>query len=194
MSFRKEISKDEIKLLPLLKYEGKVVVIEREDAVERAIEEIMKADMVGFDTESRPSFKKGIINPVAMLQVALEDVVYIIRVSHCGFTSSVVDLLQSGNVLKIGISLDDDFLQLQRSVNVVPHNFIDLNKLAPQNGIDNIGVRNLSGIFLEGRVSKNQQTSNWEAHKLTKAQITYAATDAWVCLKIYQQMMLNGIR
>jgi len=186
---RNSITKDEIKFLPLLKFNGKIILINGDNNLDEVMNELYKAKMVGFDTETKPTFKKGQINPIALLQFSLNGKAFLFRVHHSGIPEEIVDFLADPQVAKIGVALDDDFVQLRRQVDFEPQNIIDLNKLAPELGIENIGVRNLSAIFLGGRVSKNQQTSNWENPELTKSQLIYAATDAWVCLKIYQKMI-----
>ena len=184
----KTITKEEINELPQIKFEGKMVLIEDHEKLDEALEEIYSADVVGFDTETKPSFKKGQINKLALLQIALPDKTFLVRVNGNGLLGKFKKFLTDPGVLKIGVALDDDFLQIKRQLHFEPDNFIDLNKLAPELGFEKIGVRNLSALFLNGRVSKNQQTSNWENEKLTYAQKVYAATDAWVCLKIYEKM------
>lgn len=183
------ITKDEIKKLPLLKFEGEIVVAETEEAIEQALVELFHYKLVGFDTETKPSFKKGKTNPLALLQFAIDQKAFLLRVSRAGIPKIVLDFISDPSISKVGVALDDDFHQLRKLVDLRPQNIVDLNKLAPSLGIEKIGVRNLSAIFLNGRVSKNQQTSNWENQALTSAQQNYAATDAWVCLKIYERMI-----
>ncbi len=187
------ITKEEITHLPLIKFSGKIILKNGDNDIDAIMEEMYAAKMVGFDTETKPTFRKGQINPIALLQFALNGKSFIFRVHKTGVPQELVDFLSDPAIAKIGVALDDDFVQLRRQVDFEPQNIVDLNKLAPQLGVENIGVRNLSGIFLGGRVSKNQQTSNWENPELTKSQLNYAATDAWVCLKIYQKMQHLGM-
>ncbi len=187
------ITKDEIKKLPLLKFNGKIILANGHADVDEFLNELYSGKVVGFDTETKPTFKKGQVNPIALLQFALNGKAFLFRVHQSGVPKEIIDFLSEPSVIKVGVALDDDFLQLKRQIDFEPKNTIDLNKLAPQLGVENIGVRNLSGIFLDGRVSKNQQTSNWENPELTKSQMIYAATDAWVCLKIYQRMQQLGM-
>ena len=187
------ITKDEIVHLPVLKFNGKIILKNGDQDIAPVMEELYSAKMVGFDTETKPTFKKGQVHPIALLQFAVNGKAFIFRVHESGIPNAIVNFLSDPSIIKIGVALDDDFAQLRRQVDFEPQNFIDLNKLAPQLGIENIGVRNLSAIFLDGRVSKNQQTSNWENPELSKSQLNYAATDAWVCLKIYQRMIQLGM-
>lgn len=183
------ITKDEIQELPLLKFKGKIIVADDEESIGKVMEELSHHERVGFDTESKPNFKKGKSNPLALMQFAVDKRCYLVRVHRTGVIRPITDFMANADVVKIGLALDDDFHQLKKQTKFTPQSFIDLNKLAPKIGIEKIGVKNLSAIFLNGRVSKNQQTSNWENPILTDAQLSYAATDAWVCLKIYEKML-----
>ncbi|MDP4678902.1 MAG: 3'-5' exonuclease domain-containing protein 2, partial [Cyclobacteriaceae bacterium] len=176
--------------LPLLKYEGKIKLIETQSEIQRAIDHCMEHDLVGFDTETKPTFKKGQYHAVALVQLAIKDVVYLIRLSKTGFEEHLVRLFEDSNTVKVGIGLRDDIRDLQKIKNFHPDGFLDLNEFAENFGMESIGARKLSGIFLNGRISKSQQVSNWENLKLTHAQMIYAATDAWICLHIYEKMLV----
>ena len=187
--FEKRITKQEINDLPLFKYEGKVVIAATDPQIDRAIFEIEKNEIVGFDTETKPTFRKGQFNHVALIQVALPDKVYLLRIHQTGISTTLSKFLGNNNIKKVGIALDDDLTALQRRKSFDPGGFIDLNKVAPTLGIESIGARNLSALLLNNRISKNQQISNWENPTLTEPQIKYAATDAWICLEIYNRLM-----
>lgn len=186
--FAKRITKREINELPLFKYEGKTVIAANEQQIKRAIFEIEKYHEVGFDTETKPTFKKGQFNHVALIQIAVPGKVYLLRIHHIGITTSLMKFLTNERITKIGIALDDDLIALRRKREFEPHGFLDLNKIAPTLGIENIGARNLSALLLSSRISKNQQVSNWENPTLTEPQIKYAATDAWICLEMYTNL------
>lgn len=190
--FEKEISKEQVNELPLRRYEGKIVVVSNAEQLALALEELKKASVIGFDTESKPTFFKGQYNPVAMIQMAIPGKVFLIRVSLTGFTAGLQELFSNQKVVKAGISIRDDMKDLQRLAPFSPASVVDLNDIAAQIGVVNIGVRSLSGIFLGIRISKGQQTSNWEKETLTEAQMAYAATDAWVCLEIYRTLDEKG--
>ena len=190
--FEKRITKQEINELPLFKYEGKVVIAATEQQVDKAIFEIEEHAVVGFDTESKPTFKKGQFNHVALVQVAVPDKVYLLRIHQIGITTTLARFLSNEQIKKIGIALDDDLIALKRRRRFGPSGFLDLNKIAPTLGIENIGARNLSALLLNNRISKNQQISNWENPTLTGPQVRYAATDAWICLEIYNKLMNWG--
>ncbi len=183
------ISKEELNELPLLQFEGKVVIINSQTALEHAVNELLKEEILGFDTEARPSFKKGEYHPTSLVQISTDDKCFLIRSLATGLTDPLINLLENEEVLKIGIALHDDLIDLRKARNFRPKGFVDLNKMAESLGMEDVGAKKLSGIFLRGRISKNQQTSNWENPVLTEAQQMYAATDAWVCLKIYEKMI-----
>ncbi len=190
--FDKEITKHQVNELPLQRYEGKVVVVSNAEQLAQALQELNQAPVIGFDTESKPTFRKGDYNPVAMIQMAVPGKVYLIRINLTGFTEELRALFSNEKVVKAGISIRDDIKDLQKLAYFRPVNVVDLNNLAQEIGVLNIGVRSLAGIFLGIRISKSQQTSNWERETLSPSQLTYAATDAWVCLKIYEKLEEKG--
>ena len=183
------ISKKELKLLPLLQFEAKIIVITSEDSLESALDELKGHAIIGFDTETRPSFKKGEYHPTSLIQLATDNKCFLIRILNTGLTDPLIEFFENDDILKIGIALHDDLKDIKKLRQFQSRGFIDLNVTATKMGMDNIGAKNLSGIFLKGRISKNQQTSNWENQILTEAQQIYAATDAWVCLKVYQEIL-----
>lgn len=191
MKYSLEISNDEINELPLLKFDGESVVITSKGEVENVFSELRDAPFVGFDTETKPNFVKGNINDVALIQLATETKSFLIRINRTGLTDDILRFFES-DTEKIGIALHDDIKGLQRLTNFNPNAFINANKITLEMGIINQGIRKLAGILLKGRVSKSQQLSNWETPKFTSAQIHYAATDAWVCWKMYNELINQG--
>lgn len=190
--FEKKITKLEINELPLFRYEGKVVIAATEKQIDKAIFEIEKYDLVGIDTESKPTFRKGEFNHVALVQIAVPEKVYLLRIHQAGITNTLKRFLSNDLITKIGIALDDDIIALNKKRSFEPKGFKDLNLIAPSLGIENIGARNLTALLLKTRISKNQQVSNWENPILTTPQIKYAATDAWICLEIYNKLNYWG--
>lgn len=188
MPFPKSITKDELLLLPIEKYEGEIHLIDTPEALETATKAIAKHEWLGFDTESRPAFNKGEYFPVSLIQIATSESVYLIRNQKTGFSPGLSRIFSSEKILKIGVGLHDETKELKKLGPVRPEGFMDLNNLMKQIDIAQGGVRNLSGIFLGIRISKNQQTTNWEREELTEKQLRYAATDAWVCLEIYKKL------
>jgi len=185
----RKITKEEVNALPLIKYEGKCKVINNHEEVPAAIENLRKYTLIGFDTETKPAFKKGQVYPVALLQLASPDMVYLFRLLETGFTQEMVDLFEDPHVTIAGVGIRDDIKDLQKLKDFEPVNFRDLNTKAQELAFESIGARNFAGMFLNGRISKSQQVSNWENEELTEAQVSYAATDAWICIRIYEKML-----
>lgn len=183
------ISPDEINKLPLRTFEGKTVVISDAKQLPKAIHEVEKHGVVGFDTETRPSFKRGQFYQVSLLQLAVPGKAYLIRVNYTGITEDILRLLQSDTVVKCGVGIRDDLKALQKVVTFSPAGFCELSTLAKQAGLQVESVKKLTALLLGFRISKSAQTSNWEAATFTQKQIEYAATDAWVCLELYHKLM-----
>jgi len=193
MIFQKRITKDEIRSLPLLRYEGEVVIVRDEVELDNALDDLRTQSLLGFDTEARPSFSRYRQYPLALLQLATQERVYLIQLQKTGFPSVLSAIFEDRSVLKVGISIRDDVKKLQGMRGFAPNSVAELNRLASVLGIEHEGVRNLAGIFLHGRISKGQQTTNWAKSELTQKQIRYAATDAWVCLEIYNKIAAQGL-
>lgn len=190
--FPSQIAKEEIKELPLIRFEGNIHLVDSEEALAAAIKQIHKEKMLGFDTETKPTFNKGEYNQTALIQLSTMKDAYIIRLKELGIHNLLKNLLEDREIVKIGISIRDDIKELKKIRSFRPEGFIDLNTIAAELGVTQIGMRSLSGIFLKARISKSQQTSNWEAKELTVGQQSYAATDAWVCIKIYKMLEEKG--
>lgn len=174
--------------LPLKHYEGKIVIASTEDQVERAVDEINQSSVVGFDTEAKPTFIKGQIRNIGLIQVATQSKVFLLRTHKLGITDCVHRFLENEHILKVGIGLKDDYNLLDRLRPFEPKGFLDLNDTLAEIGAESIGARNLAAMILEIRISKSAQTSNWELDELTRKQLNYAATDAWICLEIYNKL------
>jgi ribonuclease D len=194
MSFQKSITKEELMELPLSEYQGKVVIAANEESITKALEEINQFNVVGFDTEARPTFKKGQIRQISLIQVATDDKVYLLRIMHTGLMKCIIDFMENPKIIKVGIGLDDDFNLLNKLRKFNKKGFLDLNVRFKEIGADNIGARNLAGMMLGIRISKSAQTSNWEAEQYSEKQISYAATDAWICLEIYRELQDLGFQ
>jgi ribonuclease D len=179
------ISDEEMHALPLRAFEGKIVVISDAKALPDAFDEIKAQSFVGFDTETKPVFVKGQYNKVAILQLALPEKVFIIRLRATGLTDEILHFLQHENILKAGVAIRDDIKALQHLRKFKPGGFIELATLSKEAGLEVESVKKLTALLLGFRISKSAQTSNWDADHLNEKQISYAATDAWVCLKIY---------
>lgn len=188
MKIRK-ITKQEVNALPLMKYEGKYQIIDNESQVKEAVEACKKAEILGFDTETKPAFRKGESYPVALLQLSLPDMAFLFRLNKISLSDEIISLFEDPRIKIVGIGIRDDIKDLQKLKNFKPHGFVDLNEFGAKLGFESIGARNYAGMFMNHRISKSQQVSNWENEVLTESQISYAATDAWICLDIYSKMM-----
>lgn len=182
------ISAEEINDLPLKTFEGKTHVISDEAQLLKAVAEIEKHDVVGFDTETRPSFKRGQTFQVALLQLAVPNKAYLIRLQHTGVTKELVRLFENEDIVKTGVGIRDDLKALQKLHPFEPQGFVELSTMAKQAGLQVESVKKLTALLLGFRISKSAQTSNWEAQTFTQKQIEYAATDAWVCLELYEKL------
>jgi ribonuclease D len=185
------ISNDEINALPLGAFEGKTIIVSEEKKIIHAFDEIKEHEVVGFDTETKPVFVRGQQNKVALMQVALPDKVFLIRLKQTGITPHLIEFLESDSILKAGVALRDDIKALQRLKHYKPGGFIELASMSKEAGLQVESVKKLTALLLGFRISKSAQTSNWEAEVLHEKQISYAATDAWVCLQIYNKLSLK---
>ena len=186
--FPNSISAEEVNNLPRKSFQGKIVLITEEADVAEAVEEIRNHQNVGFDTESRPTFRKGQFNHVALLQFAIPNKVFLFRINLTTLTPELISLLQDGSIKKLGIGLHDDLVALKKQKHFKPAGFVELHTFISPLGVINTGLRKLTAMILGFRISKGQQTSNWENERLSKAQQIYAATDAWVCLQMYDKL------
>ena len=186
--YLKSITKDEVNELPLFSFDGKIVTAFSPEQIDQAIDELGKAEIVGFDTETRPTFKKGQFHHVALIQLAVSGKAYIFLIQKSGLTDRLIAFFENPRIKKVGIAIHDDLIALKKKRMFSPAGFVDLNKMAEQMGFENIGARNLTAMVLNKRISKSQQRSNWENIPLTPRQIQYAATDAWICQEIYHRL------
>lgn len=193
MPLRERITSEEVNALPLKAYEGKIILIEKQEDIEKAVSEIEQHAVVGFDTESRPAFQKGEFYNVSLLQFAIPEKVFLFRINLTGLTPRICSLLENAHVIKMGVALRDDIIDLKKLRMFNPQGFKDLHSLIKKHGVINSGLRKLAAMILGFRISKSQQTSNWENTVLNQRQQVYAATDAWVCLKIYDKLNDLGI-
>ena len=188
MAFISKISNEEVAALEAVRFDGQIIVIDTEQALEKACQELAEQPILGFDTETRPSFKAGVTNKVALLQLATYERCYLIRLCRVKFSSKLQSILQRSDILKVGADVAGDLRSLGKVRNFTPRGFVDLQSEVGKFGIEDKSLRKMSGIVLGKRVSKAQRLSNWEAQTFTDQQKMYAATDAWVCLKIYDRL------
>ena len=186
--FPDHIEKARVAILPPCDIKGDIVLIDRADDVPSAIRRLRQSDVIGFDTETKPSFKRGISYGVSLLQLADRTTCYLFRLNKLGPNAELRDYLEDGSQIKIGLSVQDDFRSLSRWMPVRPQNFIELQKYVRAFGIEEMSLQKTYAIIFRQKISKRQQLSNWEAQTLTPAQMLYAATDAWACLRIYLEL------
>ncbi|MFT6894582.1 MAG: ribonuclease D, partial [Algoriphagus sp.] len=175
-----KISKEEINELALGQFEGEIFLIEDLDDVEEVADFLSQHPIIGFDTETKPAFKKGVINQVSLLQLSTPSQAFLFRTHKTGFPDLIRNVLEKENIIKVGAAVHDDIKGLAKLTNsFYPNSFFDLNDELKKVGFENVGVRNLCAMVLNMRISKSEQVSNWEAVNLTQKQQRYAATDAW---------------
>ncbi|MFT4974243.1 MAG: ribonuclease D [Myxococcota bacterium] len=185
---KRSISKAEVNALPLWRYEGQIVLLDSQAGVAEAAERLAATTLIGIDTETRPAFRKGVSYPVALLQLALPDIVYLVRLNNIGLPDSIRAVMESEDIKKVGIAPRDDIAELRRDFDCEPRGIIALEQICRQRGYTVSSARKLTALILGHRISKSQQTSNWAQPKLTGAQQAYAATDAWICQAIYRHL------
>lgn len=187
-NLKNSISDDEVNNLPLKQFEGEIVVIESDKDLKEYLPYLQIQDILGFDTETRPSFKKGIRNKISLLQLSANGKAFLIRTNKIGFPKELYDLLSNEKIIKVGLAIKDDIRGLQKLNEFKPKGFIDLQDYVKYFKIENFGLRKLAGLILNIRISKAQRLTNWEVESLTEKQQKYAATDAWVALEIYKRL------
>lgn len=188
--YEKNISPEELNQLPLGAYEGEVVVVSDPERVPEVLREIRAFDRVGFDTETKPVFVRGQTNKVAILQLATPEKVFLFRLISTGLTPELKEFFENEKILKVGVAIRDDIKALQRLRKFHAQGFVELTSLTKAAGFEVEGVKKLTALILGFRISKSAQTSNWEALRLDDKQISYAATDAWVCLRMYEAIRI----
>ncbi|MDD3740046.1 MAG: 3'-5' exonuclease domain-containing protein 2 [Bacteroidales bacterium] len=187
MVFRTNITEEEINDLPLFSYSGEIVVVDNQETYNKIREELFLDKIWGFDTETKPCFKKGMSNitPVSLLQLSSAEKTYLFRLNKFKLHKEVIRLLSSTKYTKIGVSIRDDLKSLQKLHNFTPGGFIELQEFVKDFEITDMSLKKLAAIVLGIRISKAQQLSNWENDILTQKQISYAATDSWISREIY---------
>ena len=195
-AMNKSITKEEIAELPIRAFEGKINVPLTEEEICAAVGYLRRYPVLGFDTETRPNFRKGQHNNVALLQLSAGNEAFLFRLNKIKLPEVVKQLLADASITKVGAAIHDDLKALVKLSPFVPGGFVDVQTIAKQLGIENLGLRPLAAMLMGIKISKAQQTSNWEIPYLTAAQRLYAATDAWVSLEIYTRlnaMLQQGI-
>ncbi len=183
--FPERLSKEHIKTLPVSAFDGKIHLVTEIKDLSYAIKILRKYQILGFDTETRPVFRKGVKHNVSLLQLSTAKEAFLFRLNHFGLPNDLVSILEDSDILKIGVAILDDVRGLQKLNNFKADGFIDLADIAGDLGIVTCGLRNLAAIVLGVRINKKAQLTNWERPVINSKQSLYAATDAWICLKMY---------
>ena len=178
-----------ISSLPVAQVQGRIIVVLTPGETEKAVRFLLTQSILGFDTETRPSFKRGNQHKVSLLQVSTPHICFLFRLNHTGLTNSLIQLLEDNNVLKIGLSWHDDVNSLQKLRKFNAGTFIEIQDLVRDIGIEDMSLQKLYANLFGQKISKRQQLSNWEADVLLDKQKAYAATDAWACIQIYNEII-----
>ena len=184
-SFKAKLSKEEIAVLPRNKFNGEIHYIDSVSTFNEVLPLLNKNKVLGFDTETKPSFKKGEKHEVSLLQLSSSEQAFLFRLNQIGFRKELADILSDDNILKVGVAIHDDIIALKRLHAFQPGGFIELQNYVKNFEIEDCGLKKLTANILGFQMSKRQQTSNWESKILSQAQKEYAATDAWVCHEIF---------
>ena len=182
------ITKEEIAEMPPASFPGRIVVVQTPAEAQKAVDYLSDFPLLGFDTETRPSFKKGQLHKVSLIQISTEDTCFLFRINRTGFLDSIKELLQNENITKIGLSIQDDFKMLYRLSDFTPQNFLELQQYVKRFNIQDASLQKIYAIIFGKKISKSQRLSNWETETLSDAQKKYAATDAWACIGIYKAL------
>jgi ribonuclease D len=183
--FKAKITRAEIEGLPVKKFAGEIFFIDSLIALHKFLPELNNETILGFDTETRPAFKRGTFNHVSLMQLSTSERAFLFRLNMIGLPDELCSVLSNPNIYKAGVAIHDDLGGLKRLKKFVPEGFIDLQEYVKEFGIEDNSLKKLAANILGIRISKRQQTSNWENNSLSQAQIEYAATDAWVCHEIF---------
>lgn len=184
-----KFDKKKIPTLSRVLFPGRIIVVLNEREADKAVDYLLNAELLGFDTETKPSFRKGHQNTVALLQVSTNDTCFLFRLHRTGLCPSIKKLLETTKVRKIGLSWHDDILSLKKCGEFQPKGFIDLQDHMKELGIEDTGLAKLYANIFGQRISKREQLSNWEADVLSEKQKVYAATDAWACVMLYKEYL-----
>ena len=187
--FKTKITKDEVNLMPVVIFEGKITLVDDLSKIQPAIEELRKSDTVGIDTETKPSFTRGTHHKVSLVQISTLDHCFLFRLNKIDFPAALAEFIADEKIKKIGLSLRDDLAGLNRHHKFKPENCIDIQTIIQDYGILELGLQKIYAILFGKKISKSQRLTNWENPELTEQQQRYAATDAWASLEIYLKLI-----
>jgi ribonuclease D len=186
--YKETITAEEIAACELSWFKGKIILVDNMNTFREVFPGLAGSEILGFDTETRPNFRKGNRNTVSLLQLSNADTAYLFRINKIGIPDELIELLANQNIIKTGVAIHDDIIFLKSVRKFSPAGFIDLQPFVKDFGIQCSGLKKLAAIILGFRISKRQQVTDWEAEELSDAQQVYAATDAWVCHQIYEKL------
>jgi ribonuclease D len=189
--YKPDIITEEILELELSAFGGEIVLVDNMDTFYKVINRLKEERVLGFDTETKPTFKRGQRNKVALVQLSTSNLAVLFRVNRIGLPPELLSILSNQNIIKAGVAVHDDLRLLKNIRKFNPAGFAELQNIVKEFGIQISGLKKLVAIILGFRISKRQQVTDWEANELSEAQLLYAATDAWVCYEIYRKL-LNG--
>ncbi|MFC2390530.1 MAG: 3'-5' exonuclease [Bacteroidota bacterium] len=191
MMYQAKIDKEIVKDLPIAQTDCQIELIDSPDEVDKAVKYLLRSKVVGFDTESKPSFTKGKSNKIALMQISTQKRCFLFRLQMIGKNQRLKEFLENENIKKIGVAIHGDLRNLRVWSKFEPKNFVDLQNIVGDYGIEELGLQKIYAIVFGKKISKSQQLSNWEAKILNRAQQIYAATDAWACRQIYLKLTKN---
>ena len=184
----KSITREDLNKLPIKSFDGRIHIIDTDEKVNQAVTFLQNKKTIGFDTETKPVFKKGQTNGVAILQLSTANNAFIFKLKKTNLPNSITDILASKEIIKIGVAIRDDIIALKKINNFKENSFIELQKYVEKFEIENFSLQKLTAIVLGFKISKSKRLSNWEAKILNRAQLNYAATDAWASLRVYEEL------
>ncbi len=182
------ISKEEVNEMPKVVFEGQMFVVDTPEQADFAVRYLSRFDLLGIDSEPRPAFKRGENHKVALLQIATDERCYMFRLNKFGMTLPLINLLENPHIVKVGLSLKDDFMMLHQRAEFEPRGVIELQTYVTQFGIKDLSLQKIYANLFGQKISKAQRLSNWEADELTIPQQQYASIDAWACIQIYRKL------
>ena len=189
ITVKEKYDKKDINQLPRVNFNGRIFTVINTDEADKAVDYLMHAPILGIDTETRPSFRRGQVHLVALLQVSTHNTAFLFRLNRIGMPPSLIRLLEDTTIKMVGLSLHDDLMMLRKRHDFTPGNYIELQNEVKELGIADKSLQKLYANLYGEKISKSQQLSNWEADVLSEAQMQYAATDAWACIKIYEKIL-----
>lgn len=189
ITIKEKYDKKDINQLPRVNFNGRIFTVINTDEADKAVDYLMHAPILGIDTETRPSFRRGQVHLVALLQVSTHNTAFLFRLNRIGMPPSLIRLLEDTTIKKVGLSLHDDLMMLKKRHDFTPGSYIELQNEVKELGIADKSLQKLYANLYGKKISKSQQLSNWEADVLSEAQMQYAATDAWACIKIYEKIL-----